>query len=144
MADIYNIDEVDFITSLISTGSASQISGFAPGTGYTASRDNAAMEMVQGADGLTVSAKTNKDTGAVTVNLLTTSPSNAVFQSYLALDDIKYGTGTFSMVIRDPNSTVVISSPHCQMEQPADYEGSDGAPERSWVIKAAPLNFDAV
>ena len=135
----YNVQEVDLVTSL--AGVSTQATGFAPGTAYTVVRDNPSIEQTEGADGLPIVSATNKKGGTLTINLLTNSPYNAVLQAYAALNDVLHGTGTFSFILRDPASDMIISSLNCNIEQPADYEGSDVAPERSWTIKCVPLLF---
>lgn len=131
----YDVKLVDFVA--VTPFGSFQISGFSPGEAYNFAFNNPFLEIAEGADGLQVNAATNKRSATLTVNLLSPASSNTVFRTLVNLDALLWRSGVFSIILKDRNSNVEISSFDVQVVQPADFSGGDTAPELSWELALA-------
>lgn len=104
---------------------------FQDGDMFTATYDQPRWATVQDVQGTGTASKNNKTGGTITINLLETSPCNAI------LDQLTE-TGNFPVDI--VSSTYHLSAVHCYVEKKPDLQGSGTASNRAWVIKA--LNMD--
>jgi len=131
----YDVKLVDFVA--VTPFGSFQISGFSPGEAYSFAFNNPFLEVTEGSDGLQVNAATNKRAATLTVNLLSASSSNTVFDTLVNLDAVLWRSGVFSIIIKDRNSNVEISSFDVQVMQPSDFTGGDTAPELTWELTLA-------
>lgn len=105
--------------------------GFQDGDMFTATYDQPLWATVQDVQGTGTASKNNKTGGTITINLLETSPCNAI------LDQLTE-TGNFPVDI--VSSTYHLSAVHCYVEKKPDLQGAGNASNRAWVIKA--INMD--
>lgn len=105
--------------------------GFQDGDMFTATYDQPRWATVQDVQGTGTASKNNKTGGTITINLLETSPCNAI------LDQITE-TGNFPVDI--VSSTYHLSAVHCYVEKKPDLQGTGTASNRPWVIKAISMD----
>lgn len=105
--------------------------GFQDGDMFTATYDQNLWTTVEDAQGTGTASKNNKTGGTITINLLETSPCNAIMEKLTE-------TGNFPVDI--VSSTYHLSAVHCYVQKKPDLQGSGTASNRAWVIKA--LNMD--
>lgn len=105
--------------------------GFQDGDMFTATYDQVRWTTVEDVQGTGTASKNNKTGGTITINLLETSPCNAIMEQVTE-------TGNFPVDI--VSSTYHLSAVHCYVEKKPDLQGSGTASNRAWVIKA--INMD--
>lgn len=114
------------------------ITGFADGTFVEIEFDEQQWNKVTGADGLTSRAKTNNNTGTVTVTLLATSSGNDILSS-IWNKDRRSNTGVFNLLVKDSTGRTVWSSAQAWIQQMPTQSFSKEVDERAWVIDCVEL-----
>lgn len=104
---------------------------FQDGDMFTATYDQPRWATVQDVQGTGTASKNNKTGGTITINLLETSPCNAI------MDQVTE-TGNFPVDI--VSSTYHLSAVHCYVEKKPDLQGAGTASNRPWVIKAISMD----
>lgn len=104
---------------------------FQDGDIFTATYDQDRWTVVEDVQGTGTASKNNKTGGTITINLLETSPCNAIMEQVTE-------TGNFPVDI--VSSTYHLSAVHCYIQKKPDLQGSGTASNRPWVIKA--INMD--
>ena len=105
--------------------------GFQDGDMFTATYDQDRWATAQDAQGTGTASKNNKTGGIITINLIETSPCNAIMEKVTE-------TGNFPVDI--VSSTYHLSAVHCYVQKKPDLQGGATASNRGWQIKA--LNMD--
>lgn len=105
--------------------------GFQDGDMFTATYDQDLWTTVEDAQGTGTASKNNKTGGTITINLLETSPCNAIMEQITE-------TGNFPVDI--VSSTYHLSAVHCYVQKKPDLQGSGTASNRAWVIKAIDMD----
>jgi hypothetical protein len=83
--------------------------------------------------------RVNKNMAKITITLTQSSPSNDVLSAYVEADRIN-NSGTFPVMIKDPNGTTLFSSTSSYVEQvPTTSFGNDNK-NREWLIRATSIN----
>lgn len=105
--------------------------GFQDGDMFTATYGEDRWATVQDAQGTGTASKNNKTGGTITINLIETSPCNAIMEKVTE-------TGNFPVDI--VSSTYHLSAVHCYVQKKPDLQGGATASNRGWQIKA--INMD--
>ena len=109
------------------------IRGFAE-TQISVARDNAAYEMVIGADGEATRVKSNDRSGTITITLQQSSPSNDDL-STIALADELSNTGLRPFYMKDNLGNSLYSAATAFIEQIPEASFGKTANDRTWIIK---------
>lgn len=117
--------------------------GFADGTFVSISRDEQSFTKVTGADGTVSRSKSNNRSGAVTLTLQQTSPSNEVLSSLLAQDELDGTSGVVPVLIKDTSGeTRFFSGTGWVRGLPDNIEFAKEISNREWVIEMADMEFN--
>jgi hypothetical protein len=118
------------------------IQGFADGTFVTVARDNPMFNSGTGADGEGFRAKSNDQSGTITITLLQTSLSNDALSALHALDEATGdGVSPFLMKDNSPIGRTICSAETAWIEKYSDVEYAREVTNREWVIKTDKLNM---
>ncbi len=111
------------------------VSGYSPNAVITLTRDAPLWITTVDANGKSTRRKNNNRNASLTVNLSQASPSNDVFSTYFNLDE-QFSTGTFAIIIKDNNGSMLVTSAECYVEESAKGDiDTLGENERVWNIK---------
>lgn len=116
------------------------VSGFAAGSFVTITKDEPAYTKKVGTDGKVTRAKSNNDSGTITIRLDQASASND-YLSGIALLDRASDTGVVPMLVRDANGTTIISAESVWVQKMPDTEYSNEALDREWVLDCGPMDM---
>lgn len=116
------------------------ISGFADGTFVKISRNEDAMTLTVGADGLGARARNNNKSGTITITLMQTSQSNEIL-SGLAIDDELTASGVLPVLVKDKNGQTLAMGASGWIKKIPDVEFSKDIATREWVIEVEKLNL---
>lgn len=83
--------------------------------------------------------RVNKNMAKITITLTQSSPSNDVLSSFVEADRIN-NSGTFPVMIKDPNGTTLFSSTSSYVEQVPSIEFGNDNKNREWLIRATSIN----
>jgi hypothetical protein len=83
--------------------------------------------------------RVNKNMAKITITLTQSSPSNDVLSSFVEADRIN-NSGTFPVMIKDPNGTTLFSSTSSYVEQVPSVEFGNDNKNREWLIRATSIN----
>ena len=118
------------------------ISGFAPGTFISWTRNNDSYNIAVGSAGEAGRASSGDRSGRVTITLLQTSPVNGVL-SALAKQDEDSGDGVGLLAIVDLSGATLIKAESAWITKPADGEMSNEVTNREWIFETDVLEvFD--
>lgn len=110
------------------------LTGFAPGTFVSATRNNDTWAISVGSGGAATRAKTGDKSGRVTVSLLGSSESNEVLSAFTAIDE-QVGTGVGALVVKDLSGGDTITAATAWVVKPPDQEKSNEETNREWVFE---------
>lgn len=116
------------------------ISGFADGTFVTVARENPAFNLTVGADGDATRAKSNDNSGSITITLLSGSPSNDVL-SQLAQADETSGAGLVVVMVKDNSGSTLALAETGWIERLPDTVFDREVTEREWVLRTDNLQL---
>lgn len=136
MSDIreYNPAEVSVIVG------SGIMSGFADGSFVTIAYNEDAWSLYMGTDGSATRAKSNNNSGKITIQLAQSSPSNA-FLSALAIADRLSNAGAVPVLIKDGNGdTTLFSAKAAWVVKMPDSEYARETGTREWVLETHDLN----
>jgi len=117
------------------------VEGYADGTFITAQRNNQTFNLVSGASGETVRAKSNDKTGTLEITLLQSSATNDWLSGKMLADEGPTNAGKFSVAMIDKNGTTVVSAVEGWVQQPPAVEYGKELGERTWTIECGELLF---
>lgn len=129
---VKNYDPVEI---LVSVGGVS-ISGFAPDTFVSATRDNPVFSKVVGADGEVCRVRSRSKTGTIKLTLLSTSVSNDVLTAFVLVDEAT-GAGVIPILIKDNLGTTTMLGGEGWVEGYADVAFGKEGGTREWSIGIA-------
>lgn len=121
------------------------ITGYAPGTFITISRDEDDFKDLAGGDGEVAVLQNADERGSVEIELMQTSASNDILAVLAAVN--KGGTivgltaGKGSLQCKDLNGRMIISAETAWVKKPADVTLGDEVLTRKWTIRCAQLNM---
>lgn len=125
---------------IIVTLAGAPMEGFAEGTFVNAERTNDSFQTVVGADGEGARAKSNDQSGTVTVTLMQTSLSNDILSAQLTLDELQ-GDGVFPLLIKDLNGLTIIAAESAYIQKPPAAGYGRELEDRVWVIATPKLEM---
>lgn len=115
------------------------ISGYAPDTFITATRNSDAFTLQVGAGGQTCRSRSQDKSGTITVSLMQSSPTNDVLSALADIDE-KTGSGLGAVLIKDVNGTTVISAENAWIKKKPEAPFAKEASIREWVIETGELD----
>lgn len=115
------------------------ISGFAEDTMVNIDTEDPQYNATTDIHGNVTRFKVNKNLAKITITLTQSSPSNDVLSSYVEADRIN-NSGTFPVMIKDPNGTTLFSSTSAYVEQVPSVEFGNDNKNREWLIRATNIN----
>jgi hypothetical protein len=111
------------------------VSGYSENSILTLSLDAPEWVETVDANGVTTRRKNNNNNATAVINLTQASPSNDVLSTYLNLDR-QFSTGSFPVVIKDNNGSMLVTSDEAYIDVSANGNiDATGENERSWTIK---------
>lgn len=116
------------------------ISGFADGTFIKLERNQQAFQLKMGTDGEGTRAKSNDNSGKVTITLMQSSASNDDLSSFAQADALA-NAGVFPMFIKDGSGSTIAASVTAWIQKLPDSEFSNEAQSRVWVIETDNLEL---
>lgn len=128
----YDVQEV------IITFAGQDLSGFASGSFINAVRDADAYTKHTGADGVTTRIRSRNISGAVTVTLAQSSPSNDFLSSQAQLDEVANG-GSGPLTIKDLGGATLVQAQDAWVRKIAEGGFSDDNTDREWVLDTGPM-----
>lgn len=115
------------------------LSGFADGTFISVERSNDTFSKVSGADGFVSRAKTNDRSGAITITLAQTSPSNDVLQGFALADELS-NAGVVPVLVRDVAGRTTFVSGFGWVRKPPTSDFGKEINNREWMLDVADLD----
>lgn len=133
----YNLNRCIFLVNGVPVG------GFSEDDAVSYSQDSEIYTKTVGADGEVTRSKINSKAGTFTFNIMNTSLSNDVFNTFLQLSQTVAVGDTFAVFIKDLASGDTIIAPVCWIESQPDMSFAREASNREWVVAAgnATTNF---
>jgi len=116
------------------------MSGFADGTFISVARDEQAYNKVTGADGTVSRSKTANRSGAITLTLAQTSPSNDVLSGFMIADELS-NLGVVPVLVKDKSGRSVAFSSAAWVQQAPETPMSKNIENREWVLDCARLEL---
>ena len=124
----------------LSIALAHQVTGYADGTGISLVKEEPVFGKVKGAHGHIGRFHIPDKTYRLEITLAQTSPSNAVLNGLLSVDQASR-IGMFPVFIKDNSGQDVFTSPTCWIESPPDVNYSNRIEERTWTLICANTVF---
>lgn len=115
------------------------ITGFAKDSSIQVERTSEQFTKRTGLKGNTTRSKNPDKSGTITLTLEQTSSDNDYLTGKHELDD-KYGTGVFSVMIKDDNGTTLVDAPEAWVSKLAKVDLAVEAGERVWTIDVSDLS----
>ena len=115
-----------------------QIGGFADGTYVEIDSETDLWTTVTGADGEVVRMKSQNNKGRITITLLQTSLSNAIFQANVILDQAS-GAGIVPVSVTESGTLNACFGAEAWIAKDPDPSYSKDVETRTWVIDVAHL-----
>jgi hypothetical protein len=130
----YDADQVTLVFAGI------LVQGYADGDFCTIEYESDGFTDVAGTDGEVARSKTNDRRATITIELLQTSSSNALFSQLANLDlNAPNGAGVGSLLINDRQGLSLYTAAECWIQKPADATFGREVTSRSWVLRCANL-----
>lgn len=125
---------------VVITAGGLPIQGFAPGTFCVIAYAAEHWTKEVGADGEVARARTNDDTGSITITLMKGSPSNAILQA-LAAADLATGAGVVPVTVTDLGGGGGVVAPDAWIQKTPDlsFGAENGTVE--WVFDVGHLTL---
>lgn len=114
------------------------LSGFADGTFVTLERNSPAFNLKVGVDGEGTRAKSNDQSGKVTVVLMQSSESNDDLSAFAAADELS-NTGTFPLYVNDKSGRTLASAVTAWVQKYPNAEFQKEVGTRTWVLETDEL-----
>jgi Protein of unknown function (DUF3277) len=114
------------------------ISGFTDGTFLMAERNEQMFTLKVGVDGIGTRAKSNNQSGKVTITLHQSSPSNDYLSGLVQSDELA-NTGVIAILIRDNLGTTLVSALTAWFQKFANVEDGKEVANRVWVLETDTL-----
>lgn len=124
---------------------AHTVTGYAPDTFITASRNEDSMSLEVGADGTPARIRNANKSGRFTITLMKSSPSNDYLATLHSLDE-ESGAGIVPVLVKDNNNlagTAVASANAAWIVKPADYERGKELGTQQWILETGQLNISS-
>jgi len=118
------------------------ITGFAPDTFVSATRNNDSFNIRVGAGGDATRAKSGDKSGRVTITLLGSSASNAALSAISKLDE-QTGAGVGALLVKDLSGADVITAGTAWIVKPPNIEKGTEETNREWVFETDNLEMVA-
>jgi hypothetical protein len=119
---------------LMITFAGAAIEGFADGTFLTVERRNPSFNLMVGADGEGARARSNDNSGTITLSLIQTSKSNTLLSAFSALDEAS-GNGVAPFFVKDLNSDTLLVAATAWVSKPANAEFGKEISNREWTLE---------
>lgn len=132
------VKEYDSASVFVSVGGV-PISGFAPDSKVTLARNNDAYTLQMGSDGEAARSKSNDKSGRMTIQLLQTSPSNAILSAFALADEVTPGGAVFPFACKDLNGGSLHTAQTGWIVKKPDAEYVVEAGPREWIIETDDL-----
>ena len=116
------------------------ITGFAPDTFVTATRNNDSWNLTVGSGGESTRAKSGDKSGRVEVTLLAASISNAALSAQVAIDEAT-GAAVGPLGIKDLSGADAVVAGKAWIVKPADQEKANTESNRVWIFEAGELEI---
>lgn len=114
--------------------------GYADGTFVEVQRNSDSFTMMVGPDGDATRAKTNDQSGTVTITLQQSSETNDLFAAMLAADELSSnGAGIGTLMIKDNSGRSIHTAEKAWIKKAADSPYSKDVSTRAWVIETDKL-----
>lgn len=126
---------------LIITWGEFRISGFAPGTFVNVERNEDSFTLTVGSDGEGARARSNDNSGRVTLTLLQTSLSNQQLSQALFQDELTCG-GVRPLLIRNIKGTDLYQAETSWLMKPSSAGYSSEIEPREWVLESDNLRMN--
>jgi len=114
-----------------------QISGFAEGSYINVEFNEERAVLLVGADGESTRSIVANKSARITVRLLPTSTSNAVFQAALTADEL--GAGALPLVLTNSDTGQIYTAEGAWVVQPPGYDFQVEAQAVEWVLETDEL-----
>ena len=132
------VKEYDSASVFVSVGGV-PISGFAADSKVTIVRNNDAYTLQMGSDGEAARSKSNDKSGRMTIQLLQTSPSNAILSAFALADEVTPGGAVFPFACKDLNGGSLHTAQTGWIVKKPDAEYVVEAGPREWIIETDDL-----
>ncbi len=132
------VKEYDSASVFVSVGGV-PISGFAADSKVTIARNNDAYTLQMGSDGEAARSKSNDKSGRMTIQLLQTSPSNAILSAFALADEVTPGGAVFPFACKDLNGGSLHTAQTGWIVKKPDAEYVVEAGPREWIIETDDL-----
>lgn len=116
------------------------ISGFADGTFIKLERNQQAFQLKMGTDGEGTRAKSNDNSGKITITLMQSSPSNDDLSSFAIADQLA-NEGVVPVFIKDGSGRTAASAATAWVQKLPDSEFSNEAQSRAWILETDGLDY---
>jgi len=114
------------------------VSGISDSEFVSAERNAEAFTRSGGADGEQTRFKSNDKSGLITITLMQSSVSNAIFQAFATADETA-NKGKFPVLIKDGNGTEVCSAAQAWVQKVPAKGYSKENTDRQWVLETGNL-----
>lgn len=118
------------------------LTGFAPGSFITATRNNDSWNISVGSGGDATRAKSGDKSGRVTLTLLGSSASNATLSAMAAIDE-RDGSQVGPLAIKDLSGADTCVAGTAWIVKPPDLEKSNEETNREWIFETDNLEIFA-
>lgn len=116
------------------------ITGFADGSFIKLERNQQAFMLKMGTDGEGTRAKSNDNSGKITITLMQSSSSNDDLSSYAIADQLN-NSGVVPVFLRDGSGRTVASAATAWVQKLPDSEFSNEAQTRAWILETDGLDY---
>jgi len=116
------------------------LTGFAPDTFVTASRNNDTWSINIGAQGDGTRTKMGDKSGRVEMTFLAESETNATLTAYHLLDE-QTGTGLGALLVKDLSGGDSVLAETAWIVKPADQEKANSGSNRTWIFETENLEI---
>lgn len=114
------------------------ITGFTDGTFIVAERNENMWNLKVGVDGIGTRAKTNNQSGKLTITLHQSSPSNDALSALAASDELS-NTGAVPVLMKDNSGRTVVTALTAWIQKYANGEFAKEVANRVWVLETDQL-----
>lgn len=134
MAELANYDS----KQVTITFGAYTLSGYAPDSKVTVSRNEDAFSMQIGSDGEPTRSRNNNKSGSFTVRLAQSSAYNDILSGLAAIDEVSGGS-VYPMMVKDVSGTTLCAAESAWIRKYPDSEFAVEAGEREWIFDTGVL-----
>lgn len=114
------------------------ISGYTDGTFISAERNEQMFNLKVGVDGIGTRAKTNNQSGKITITLHQSSNSNDDLSAFAAADELS-NAGAVPILLRDASGRTLASALTAWVQKLANAEFAKEVSNRVWVLETDQL-----